>query len=131
MSGSKSAAVDRAAPLPEGATACGRCAARAPTDGWAAGWTGTSELGCWLMDPLFRPERSTSASEADEIAWTARSGRVLPVFRPLRGDGTAGCILRGSQGRLNAWLRRHDVREAVGGRVWGPVRGRSPGRVWK
>ncbi|GGW14529.1 hypothetical protein GCM10010264_59220 [Streptomyces globisporus] len=76
---------------PAAGVACGRCAASEPTDGWAAGWTGTSELGCWLMDLLFRAERPSGASEPGKIAEGPGNpgSRALPL---RRGAGTAGCI---------------------------------------
>ncbi|GFN05715.1 hypothetical protein Smic_42710 [Streptomyces microflavus] len=64
-------------PEEEWATACGRCAASEPTDG-CAGWTGTSELGCWLMDPLFRVGAPVGASEPGKIA----EGPGNPGSRP-------------------------------------------------
>ncbi|BFP54102.1 hypothetical protein SCMC78_39090 [Streptomyces sp. CMC78] len=95
----------------EAEVACGRCAASEPTDGWAAGWTGTSELGCWLMGPLFRVEASAGASEPGKIAegpGNPGSRREEPAGEPgvpgepveafpralplRRGAGTAGCI---------------------------------------
>ncbi|GAA2968015.1 hypothetical protein GCM10020227_40200 [Streptomyces flavovirens] len=83
----------------EPATAWGRWAAREPTDGWAGG-AGTSELGCWLMDLFFRVFVDSGASEPSEIAEEVGAGGE-PRSLPLRGVGTAGCIPRGSQGRLN------------------------------
>ena len=72
------------------ATAYGRCAASEPTDGW--GWTGTSELGCWLMNPLFRAFGFRGAPEPGKspvrAAPGARTGTGAPVSQPWRRRST-------------------------------------------
>lgn len=65
--------MDRPEDTEEPATAWGRWAAREPTDGWAGG-TGTSELGCWLMDLFFRVFGSLGASEPWKNAEEAGAG---------------------------------------------------------
>ncbi|CAM5359477.1 hypothetical protein SBADM41S_04540 [Streptomyces badius] len=83
--------MEKPTPLDAG-VACGRCAASEPTDGWAAGWTGTSELGCWLMGPLFRVEGPAGASEPGKIAEGPGNPGLLGALPLRRGAGTAGCI---------------------------------------
>ncbi|GGM20337.1 hypothetical protein GCM10010129_75810 [Streptomyces fumigatiscleroticus] len=110
MSGSRSETVED--------TVCGRCAAMEPTEGCAC-WTCAWVFG-WLMDPFFRARGDTGASDNAGGSVAARRVSPSPALPPRDGggSGTAGFIQRASQGSLNRWLRRHDVRDS-GGRIAG------------